>query len=270
MKYTLDSWIEFDFKAGPESSPWTRKVFRKGRGPAVIVIHEIPGIHPLVIRFAEHVIAAGHTVFMPSLVGTPGKPVSTPYGIASMFKACCVRSEFTAWKSGKSSPIVDWLKALARHAHQQCGGPGVGAVGMCFSGGFVLAMMTEPAVVAPVMSQPSLPLPIKEKNKAAIDASPEEIAAVKKRLEADNLTMLALRFDGDPFVPPERFAYLKSCFGDRLETIELDPASAQPAPGNQKPHSVLTIGLRDDDPSGPTKQTEQRVIRFFNQRLGVV
>jgi len=207
-------------------------------------------------------------VFMPSLVGVPGKPVTNLYGVSSMFKACCVRGEFTAWRAGKSSPIVDWLKALARHAHQQCGGPGVGAVGMCFSGGFVLAMMTEPAVVAPVLSQPSLPLAINAKNKASIDASPEEIAAVRKRLDDEDLSMLALRFNGDSFVPPERFAYLKSCFGDRCETIELDPACAAPAPGNRPPHSVLTVGLRDDDPTGPTKQTEQRVIRFFNQRLG--
>lgn len=259
----IPGYIEFDFTA----DGLTRQVFRRGSGPAVIVIHEIPGIHPLVIRFADRVVAAGHTVFMPSLVGVPGKPVTMGYGIASMFTACCIRREFTAWRAGRSSPVVDWLRALARHAHQQCGGPGVGAVGMCFSGGFVLAMMTEPAVLAPVLSQPSMPLGVTARNKASIDASPEEIAIVKRRLEAEDLTLLALRFNGDPFVPPERFDYLRSCFGGRIETIELDPACAAPAPNGQPPHSVLTTGLRDDDPDGPTKQTEQRVLRFFNERL---
>jgi hypothetical protein len=50
---------------------------------------------------------------------------------------------------------------------------------MCFTGGFALAMMTEPAVVAPVLSQPSLPLafdPGKARRAPTIDSSPEEIA----------------------------------------------------------------------------------------------
>ncbi len=147
--YSLKDYTEFDFTFGP----WTRQVFRRGSGPAVIVIHEIPGIHPLVIRFADRVAAAGHTVFLPSLLGKPGKPVAVGYAISSMIAAICIRREFNFWAADRSSPIVDWLRALARKAHEECGGPGVGAVGMCFSGGFALAMMTEPTVIAPVLSQ---------------------------------------------------------------------------------------------------------------------
>lgn len=261
--YSLKPYTEFDFEYGGR----TREVFRRGTGPAVIVIHEIPCIHPLVIRFADHVAAAGHTVFLPSLLGDPGHAVTAGYAIGTMLTGICIRREFNFWSAGKSSPIVDWLRALARVVHEECGGPGVGAVGMCFSGGFALAMMTEPSVIAPVLSQPSMPFPLLAKNRAALDVSPDEIRIIQERLEKEDLSMIALRFEGDPFVPPERFATLRECFGNHCETIELDPACAAPAPGGQKPHSVLTVGLRDDDPEGPTKKAETRVIQFFHQRL---
>ena len=262
-KYSLKDYSEFDFTFGP----WTRKVFRRGSGPAVIVIHEIPGLHPLVIRFADRVAAAGHTVFLPSLLGEPGKPVSAGYAIGSMLTGICIRREFNFWAAGRSSRIVDWLRALARKAHAECGGPGVGAIGMCFSGGFALAMMTEPAVIAPVLSQPSMPFAVFAGNRSAIDVSPREIDTIRERLAREDLSMIALRFDGDPFVPPERFAALRECFGSRCETIEISPADAAPSPGGRKPHSVLTLGLRDDDLSGPTKRAETRVIEFFRERL---
>ena len=169
----LAAYDRFDFDDGR----WVRPVWRRGSGPAVIIIHEIPGLHPQVVRFADHVAAAGMTVFCPSLFGTPGKPVSRGYALASMFSAVCIRREFNVWSTEKSSPIVDWLRALARTAHAECGGKGVGAVGMCFTGGFALAMMTEPSVVAPVLSQPSLPMGFGNKRReAAMGVSPEEVA----------------------------------------------------------------------------------------------
>jgi dienelactone hydrolase len=258
----LASYERFEFQDGP----WTRPVYRRGTGPAVIVIHEIPGLHPQVIRFADRVAAAGMTVFMPSLLGEPGRPVSVPYALGEMAKVLCVRREFTAWATDRSSPIVDWLRALARKAHAECGGPGVGTVGMCFSGGFALAMMTEPAVVAPVLSQPSMPFPFGADRKRAVDASPEEIACAKHRFESEDLSMIGLRFFKDPFVPDERFATYRRTFGDRFEAIEIDPKDAQSGPGFGA-HSVLTVNLRDDDPAGPTKRAEQRVIAFFKERL---
>ena len=133
-------------------APYTRPVYRRGSGPAVIIMHEIPGLHAQVVEFADRVVEAGMTAFLPSLFGTPGKPLSTGYAVQQMFMNVCIRREFSAWNAGKSSPIVDWLRALARHAHADCGGPGVGALGMCFTGGFALAMMTEPSVVAPVLT----------------------------------------------------------------------------------------------------------------------
>ena len=244
---------------------WTRPVYRKGAGHGVIIIHEMPGLHPLVVRFADHVVDAGMSVYLPSLFGQPGREVSTGYALTEMLKGICIRREFAVWASDRSSPIVDWLRALARKVHAECGGRGVGAVGMCFTGGFALAMMTEPAVVAPVLSQPSLPLAFgSQKRAAGMHASVEEVACAKRRFEDEDLSMIGLRFHGDAFVPDARFESYKSAFGDRFEAIELDPKDAAPAP--MPPHSVLTLHL-DDRPGTPTKLAEERVIRFFRERL---
>ncbi|HVO97215.1 MAG TPA: dienelactone hydrolase family protein [Bryobacteraceae bacterium] len=257
---SLSHYSQFDFTDGP----WTRTVYRRGSGPAVIVIHEMPGLHPMVIRFADRVVDAGMSVFLPTLFGDPGRPVTEGYMLQSMLAVVCIRREFNIWSAGKSSPIVEWLRALARKAHAECGGKGVGAVGMCFTGGFALAMMTEPAVVAPVLSQPSLPsVAFSKKNAAFIDASPEEIACARRRFNDEDLSMIGLRFKSDKVVPGERFETLKREFGDKFEGIELNDEDARPS--SRPPHSVLTVHLKEE---GPTKAAEQRVIAFFKERTG--
>lgn len=255
----LSAYTRFDFSDGR----WTRPVYRRGSGPAVIVIHEIPGLHPLVVRFADRIAEAGMTVFAPSLFGRPGRRVSNAYAMSVLAKAICVRREFSVWANEGSSPIVDWLRALARSAHGECGGRGVGAVGMCFTGNFALAMMTEPSVVAPVLSQPSLPLG--PRGRGAVGVSEGEMRCALDRFEAEDLSMIGLRFKDDPMVPAERFHTLRSVFGARFEAIELDPSDARETPG-RPPHSVLTVHLKDDDPKGPTKRAEERVIAFFRER----
>ena len=257
----LASYTKFPFTHGP----WTRDVYRRGAGPAVIVIHEMPGLHPLVVRFADRVAAQGMTVYLPSLFGEPGRPFSGGYALSSLIDAICVRREFNLWRRNRSSPIVDWLRALARLAHAECGGRGVGAVGMCFTGGFALAMMTEPSVVAPVLAEPSLPAAMLSKAHAAgIDASEAEIACAKRRFIDEDLSLIALRFKGDKTVPAARFETLTQEFGERCELIELEDSDAAPAAA--PPHSVLTIHLRED---GPTKAAEQRVIAFLKQRTSL-
>jgi dienelactone hydrolase len=256
----LSNYEEFSFTDGPR----TRPVFRRGAGPAVIIIHEMPGLHPLMMRFADRVAEAGMTVFLPSLFGEPGRPMSAIYGVGSFFNVLCVRREFNLWSAGASSPIVDWLRALARHAHAECGGKGVGAIGMCVTGGFALAMMTEPAVVAPVLSQPSMPIAIGSKMRAAgIDVSPEEMACARRRFVDEDLSMIGLRFKSDAAVPSARFDMLRREFGDKFEAIELNDADAKSA--NRPPHSVLTFHLKE---KGPGKAAEQRVIAFFKERTG--
>lgn len=256
-KVEILGWERFEFTDGP----WTRDVYRRGTGPAVIVIHEIPGLHPLVIRYGERVAAEGFTVFMPSLFGVPNKPVTLGYGLATMAMTC-MRAEFNVWANDKSSPIVDWLRALARKVHPECGGKGVGALGMCFTGGFALAMMTEPSVVAPVLSQPSMPFLGKGKV-GKIDASPREIACAKQRFEGEDLSMIGLSFEGDELVPRERIKALKETFGTRYEDWSIADGEARQGTG-RKPHSVLTVHL---DSKGRTKEAADRTVAFFKERL---
>src|SRR5215468_3463087 len=161
----------------------TKKVWVAGKGPAVIVMAEMPGISPHVARFARWVRDAGFTVYMPSLFGRDGAVPDADEGMVVLQRAC-MNAEFRAMAANVSSPVTQWLRALARLAHGECGGPGVGAIGMCFSGNFALTMMLEPAMLAPVLSQPSLPL----REPAGLDIAPDELAAVRARLDREDLT----------------------------------------------------------------------------------
>src|SRR6185312_4298781 len=62
----LESWTRGEHKS---EDGMVRPTYRKGSGPGVVVIHEIPGITPAVIRFAEEVVARGFSVVLPSLFG---------------------------------------------------------------------------------------------------------------------------------------------------------------------------------------------------------
>jgi dienelactone hydrolase len=177
----------------------------------------------------------------------------------------CIRREFWVLASNASSPVTEWLRGLARHAHAEAGGKGVGAVGMCFSGNFALAMMMEPALMAPVLSQPSMPFPFGAARRAALHVSPEELRCVKDRCARGD-RVLGLRFKGDPMVPPERFETLRRELGEGFEAIELDDSCANPESPGMRPHSVLTNDLIDRD-GEPTKEAAKRVIAFFRERL---
>jgi dienelactone hydrolase len=252
----------------------TRTVFRKGTGPAVIVMSEVPGITPKVAGFARRVADIGCTAVMPHLFGVPGRDPSPEarggrmgmlaYGVSTMVPLCISR-EFTVFATGKSSPAVTWLRALAASEHERCGGPGVGAVGMCFTGGFALAMSVDPVMLAPVLSQPSLPMSITKKHKASIDISPAELDVVKARCANEGLKVLGMRFKSDSFVPEARFDFLRRELGDAFVAVELDDDAANPDAA-MKPHSVLTEHLVDQTGT-PTRQALDDVLELFRTKL---
>ena len=246
----------------------TRRVWRSGSGPAVIVMHELPGISPHVARFARWVRDAGFTVWLPSLFGRDGVIASAEEGVA-VFRRACVSAEFRALGSGVSSPVTTWLMALARHAFESCGGAGVGAIGMCFTGNFALTMMLEPSVIAPVLCQPSLPLD----DPAGLEISGSELKTIRARLEAENLQVLAYRFSGDSFCRAERFAAYERALGERFIARELPGASANKdvppffAAHVPSPHSVVTVHLVDQA-GHPTLKARDEIIAHLMQTLG--
>jgi dienelactone hydrolase len=245
----------------------TKAVHVAGAGPAVIVMTEMPGISPHVARFARWVRDAGFTVYIPSLFGRDGAIPSAEEG-AAVFRRACVSTEFRAFAGNESSPVTKWLRSLARFAHEECGGPGVGAIGMCFTGNFALTMMLEQSMLAPVLSQPSLPLD----NPAGIEIAPDEVKAVRQRLARDDLTVLAYRFEGDKFCMAQRFAAYAEALGDRFVGRVLPDSAANNdlAPFFERhvttPHSVVTAHLIDEA-GQPTIAARDEILAFFTHRL---
>ncbi len=242
----------------------THAVYRTGTGPAVVVIHEVPGITPRVAAFGTRVAEAGFSAVLPSLFGEPGRPMSVPYVLRSITHGC-VSHEFAAFATRTTSPITVWLRALARAEHARCGGPGVGAVGMCFTGGFALAMMVDDEMLAPVLSQPSLPFPIGKQHRADLGISDADLATVKARA-ADGQCVLGLRFTEDRAVPGARFERLRAELGDRFLSVEIDSSKGNAHGIGRTAHSVLTEHLVDE-PGHPTREALDRVLAFFGERL---
>jgi hypothetical protein len=197
----------------------THATYRRGSGPAVIVIHEIPGITPEVVTFAEEVVDAGFTVVMPSLFGTDGVPM-TARSVAASIGRVCVSREFTKLRTGETTPVAGWLRSLARELHGELGGRGVGALGMCFTGGFALAMAVDPAVTAPVLCQPSTPFAVGRTRAADVNLSPGDLDVVKGRCAAGQ-QVLGVRYRDDRAVGT-RFETLTRELGDAFIRVELE------------------------------------------------
>lgn len=244
-----------------------KHVFVSGRGPAVVVLAEMPGISPHVARFARWVRQAGFSVYLPSLFGVDGAWPMAEEGLAVLRRAC-ISAEFHALAGRGASPVTAWLRALARQALAECGGPGVGAVGMCFTGNFALSMMLEPAVLAAVLAQPSLPLD----DAGAVESSAEELAAIRRRLEREDLCVLAYRFEGDRHCRAERFSAYREALGERFvgQVLPDSAANTDPPPFFRdvvaSPHSVLTAHLIDAT-GEPTLRARDEVLAFLRQRL---
>jgi len=232
-------------------------------GPAVIVIHEVCGFTATLARFCRWVRDAGFRVYAPILFGSPdasNAEVKTLRRVLSL----CVSREFTLLATNKSSPVTEWLRTLARLAHPECGGPGVGAIGMCLTGGFVLSMALDPVVLAPVLAQPGLPAT----NAAALDISPADLARAQARTR-DGLKLRGYRFEGDTICQASRFQTLRTAFGAAFAATELPDSAANPAgmkAQGKAPHSVFTNDLIDA-PGQPTREAVDEVIAFLRNAL---
>ena len=258
---SLPGFVEEGFRYLGQDWP----LYVRGSGPGVVIMHEVPGIYPEVAEFATKVADAGFTVFMPSLFGTPGKPFSATYAATQIARAC-IRREFAAFEANSSGPMADMLRSLCRYAHERCGGPGVGALGMCFTGNFALALAVEPSVLAPVMCQPSLPIGATAEARAGLHISPAELETVRIRVQQEDLKVLGLRFTHDLMCPKAKFERLHDELGEGFEAIEINSEPFNPHGLPLSAHSVLTRHLVDRE-GHPTVQALERVLGFFRERL---
>lgn len=250
----------------------TKAVYRAGEGPGVVVIEEMPGITPQVLAFARRVVDLGCSVAVPHLFGRPGlDPERTGVrsqlvDVARTMVPACVSREVTVLAAGQTSPVMDWLRALGRDLHEECGGPGIGVVGMCFTGGFALGMVADAPVLAPVLSQPSLPFGTTKAARADVGLSPEDLEAALDTCAARDLQVIGLRFTDDKLVPPARFATLRRLLGDRFVGVEIDSSPDNPWGHPKTAHSVLTNDLIDEE-GQPTRDALDQVLDLFRSRL---
>ena len=238
----LESWTAASHTADGVTHP----TYRKGTGPGVIVIHELPGMTPGVIAFAEEVVARGFTVVMPSLFGRDGAPATVGETVRSVARVC-VSSEFSMLALGRTTPVAGWLRSLARELHAELDGPGVGAVGMCMTGGYALAMLADAPVAAPVLAQPASPAPVGKARRADLGLSPADLASVKAKVAA-GCQVLGLRYKDDPAVGT-RFDTLRRELGGNFIAVEF--------PGRK--HATLTEHRRQEG--------VDRVLAFFEAKL---
>lgn len=255
---------------GWEAAPFsaaglTYDVYRKGEGPGVVLIPEMPGLHPGVLALGNHLVDNGFTVAAPSLFGTPGAPGIRPGAVPVLLKGC-VTKEFAAFATNADRPMAHYLRALARDLNERTPGKGVGVIGQCFTGGFALAAAVDDSVLAPVMSQPSLPLPLTPKQRRDPGVSESELKVVEQRAADEGLCVMGLRFSADPMSPGERFSTLKSRLGDAFEVIEIDSGKGNPDGLGRMAHSVLTHEVRERD-GQPAYEARKRVVDFLTSRL---
>ncbi len=257
----LSGWSAAPFTGGG----YTHDVYRKGAGPGVVLIPEIPGIHPGVLALGNHLVDNGFTVAMPSLFGEPGKPATAGY-LAGVLARVCVAREFAAFATNKPRPVSLFLRALARDLNASTPGKGVGVIGQCFTGGFALAAAVDVSVLAPVLSQPSVPLPLGLKRRRDTGLSEPEMTTIADRCANEGLCAMGLRFSEDRTVPAERFTALKERLGDAFEVIEIDSSRGNEYGFGRTAHSVLTEEVREVD-GQPAYEARKRVVEFLTRSL---
>ena len=245
----------------------THDLYTRGAGPGVVLLPELPGMTPEVMGLADHLVDAGFTVTVISLVGDPGRPLSAGY-VARSFASVCVSREFGAFAKRADRPVAEYVRAVARRVHDRVGGPGVGVIGMCFSGGFALASAVEKSVLAPVASQPGSPFPLTASRRADIGMSDRERDLIRTRVQTEGLCLMGLRFSEDKVSPTDRFRSLRAVFGDGWLPVSISSRPGNPAGIGTNEHSVLTS--KDvETPGHPTHEARDQVTAFLRQRLGV-
>lgn len=238
----LPGFERFDFSADGA----TKAVYLAGTGPAVVLIHELPGMVPECVELGRKLAAEGYAVYMPLLFGEPMRN----YGVKPLLWPCVWR-EFSVLSAQGKSPAADWLRALARKAFADRGGKGVAAIGMCFTGRFALSLMMDKALIAPVLCQPG-----SSYSDAALGIPDAEWENAVKRSKDEGIPVLGMRFEGDSLCKAARFDTLREGLGERFREVVVPGAK----------HSVLTLHFKDLSPAD-RERVWRELTSFLKERL---
>lgn len=235
----------------------TLDVYVRGNGPNVVILPEIPGLHASVFALGDRIAQEGFRVHLLSLFGEDGKAFRYRDSLKEIAKACISR-EFSILASHRSSPICDWIRSYCADIHERQQ-KGIGLIGMCLTGNFALSMLAEPWMLAPVLSQPSLPFfPM-----SGLHVEKETVHASQRD---GSPPILGLRFTWDALCPKLRFRALRKTFPQQFIGIEIDSSPNNPHGISPTAHSVLTIEFVDQK-GHPTYEAFQETLSFLQQNL---
>ena len=235
-------------------------VYRRGDGPVVVIMHELPGLTPKCVGLCNEVAAAGFRVVVPLMFGPPER-----FALVRNFAGLCVNREFHLFAKRQSSPIVTWLRALCRAEMAGQDGKPVGLIGMCLTGNFALGMVADDAVCAPVAAQPSLPVFAPR----ALALSDGDLAAATTRAKALGPgSIIGFRYERDALCKAAKFDCIREAFGASTEEVITERVVAAAAqdtldePGYRK----LTgngFGTNERDLSPVSQDRMQRLAEYL-------
>lgn len=195
-------------------------------GPAVVLLHELPGLSPADLALAKCIMKKNFTVYLPVLFGEPGQDRPA----VGYFQSCAF-GEFDCSTLSTRSPILNWLEKVCQRVSELSEGP-IGVIGMCLTGAFPLALLRD-GVEAAVLCQPTLPFDSifrraigRQKSDIGIDERDRELAT------QSHVPLLAMRYKNDARCPDERIRTFQSLFQERFALIELEGDGHSTLAGN--------------------------------------
>ncbi|MCB1179148.1 MAG: dienelactone hydrolase family protein [Leptospiraceae bacterium] len=255
----MNDFLEFEFSHKNIS----HKVFKKGNGPGIIIIHELPGMVKECVNFARNLEKEGFTVYLPLLFGEPNKELDVIDTI-KLFRKVCISKEFDLFSNNKTSPVVEFLKGLCKFAKEETSSKGVGAIGMCLTGGFVIPMVVESSLLAPVLSQPSLPLNPLFRNE--IGCSKEDYETACSRIKKEKIKVLGFKFSEDILSHNDKFKKLET---DLMNNFEGDIIDSSLGNSHKIPFYAHAVFTKDfvEQKDHPTYNAYLKLISYFKEKL---
>jgi dienelactone hydrolase len=215
-------------------------VYVKGEtsDPPILLLHEIPGLLPETVRFADQLVDHKYHVYMPLFFGS----FSGRIGAVRQMLEVCGGHDFNCL-SADESPVVAKLKDLRDRIaedhkdHKQR----MGIIGMCLTGGMPLSLVND-NVAAVVLSQPAVPFPLTDAKRHSLGADLGPITDPK-----NETAVLGIRFDKDCLAVSERFEDLQKKIESRLDLCVVTSK-------DEHAHSVLTVEGHNLHFESPQKQ----------------